>query len=186
MYFEDYWNNKGHGFIKNRSAYNLSKNPCTIKLKIWEIVVIIRILKAIGQIFSLILLRGVADKNKRCCSYCANLFPRVCSCKELVFLFFNQLNRGFPLGFQLYPEFTWYFFKQLIWVHAHSDLEHKKLLNWKDCNGSLIVIIFSSTPAMTWNIKSDVYPNLYLDSSNMLLTSRRSKARQYIPLFNPI
>ena len=50
--------------------------PCSIKLKIWEIVVIIRIFKAFGQIFSLIV-QGMADRNKRCGSYWENLFLRV-------------------------------------------------------------------------------------------------------------
>ena len=52
----------------------LSANSCTIKLKIHEIVVIIRILNAIGRIFSLIV-HGVADIN----SHCENFFPE-CGC----------------------------------------------------------------------------------------------------------
>ena len=47
----------------------LSANPCRIKLKIREIVVIIIILKAIVD--------GVADRNKRCGLECERFPPKV-------------------------------------------------------------------------------------------------------------
>ena len=64
---------------------------CTIKLKIREIVVIIKILKAIGQMFSLIV-HGVADKNKCCGSYCENLFFQSVSLKIVGYLYMRILN----------------------------------------------------------------------------------------------
>ena len=60
---EYYCSNKGITFIKNRSAYFCPQIPYTIKLKIREIVAIVRILKAIGQIFSSTE-HGVADRRK--------------------------------------------------------------------------------------------------------------------------
>ena len=60
-----------------------SANSCTIKLKIQKIVLIIRVLKAIGQIVSLIV-HGVVERNKRCGSYYENFFFRVYSAVMLI------------------------------------------------------------------------------------------------------
>ena len=60
------------GLISLITAAIISVRKSPIKLKTREIGVVIRILIAIGQIFSLIV-PGVVDRNKRC----ENFFPRV-------------------------------------------------------------------------------------------------------------
>ena len=64
---------RGLLLFRTTALISVRLTPCTIKLEIREIVIIIRILKAIGN--SLIV-QGVADRSKRFGSYCEPFFPR--------------------------------------------------------------------------------------------------------------